>query len=242
MASDRITVSGIDVHVVRKDIKNLHIGVYPPDGRVRVAVPAHMSDAAIRAAVVTRLLWVKRQRDQLAQAPRQSPREAVSGESHYLLGRRYRMRVVETEGPESVSFQGKSTLLLSVRPGSSTERRLKILDRWYRDQLRAAVAPLLATWSQSLGVTAPTVRLRRMRTRWATINTGTLSLTINTELVKQDPLAVEAIVVHELVHLFEPGHGQTFQRRMDAVLPDWRSRQARLNSAVLAHEEWRCSS
>lgn len=240
--SDALTVAGIPVQVVRKNIKNLHIGVYPPEGHVRVAAPEHMSQAAIRAAVVTRLPWVRRQRDELAGVPRQAPREAVSGESHYFLGRRYRMRVVEADGPEQVAIEGKATLLMRVRPGSSSKRRLELLDRWYRDQLSRTVAPLLEKWADLLGVTEPHVRLRRMRTRWATINTGTRTVTFNPELVKQDLLAVEAIVVHELVHLFEFGHGPVFQQLMDEVLPDWRSRQARLQAAVLSHEDWRCAS
>ncbi|EFK97778.1 hypothetical protein LDC_0167, partial [sediment metagenome] len=148
----RITVAGIKVEVVRKDIKNLHLGVYPPHGRVRVAAPLVVSDEAVRLAVIDKLGWIKRQRAKFAEQPRQSQREMVNGESHFFLGRRYRLRVHEHNAPARVALRGIASLDLFVRLGSSAEQREAVLLRWHREQLKALIPPLLEKWQPTLGV------------------------------------------------------------------------------------------
>ncbi len=239
--ANQLTVRGVPVEVVRKDIKNLHLGVYPPQGRVRVAVPASMPDDAVRAAVVSRWAWVVRQRTRYQHTPRQTPREYVSGESHYLFGRRYRLRVDAVAGHGSITTKGKATLVMSVPEGSTLEYRRQLMDRWVRQQLAEATQPLLDKWATTMGLTQPvSLHLRRMRTRWATVNEHTGRLTMNTEVARQPLESIELLVVHELGHFHTRGHGEAWIAQMDRWLPNWRDRQARLDASMLSHEAWHC--
>lgn len=233
-----ITVSGIEVEIVRKDIKNLHLGVYPPHGRVRVAAPLVISDEAVRLAVIDKLAWIKRQRTKFAEQPRQSQREMVNGESHYYLGRRYRLRVRESEGPARVALHGITTLDLFVRPGTTAEQREAVLLRWYREQLKALIPPILEKWQHEIGVSGVLWGIKKMKTKWGTCNTGAKRLWLNLELAKKPAHCLEYIIVHELVHLLEPSHNDRFSVLMDGFLPQWRSCREDLNSSVLGHEEW----
>ena len=236
--SRSILVGGIRVEVVRKDIKNLHLGVYPPNGRVRVAAPLVISDDAVRLAVIDKLGWVKRQQARFAEQPRQSQREMVNGESHYCLGRRYRLRVHEVDAPPRVALRGVASLDLFVRPGASPAQREEVLLQWYRAQLKELIPPLLAKWQRTLKVKARTWGVKKMKTKWGSCNPTTGSLWLNLELAKKPVQCLEYIVVHELVHLLERHHNDRFMALMDEFLPNWRARRNLLNSGVLGHEEW----
>lgn len=233
-----ITVGGVKVEVVRKAIKNLHLGVYPPNGRVRVAVPLIISDEAVRLAVIEKLGWIKRQKARFAEQPRQSQREMVNGESHYFMGKRYRLRVHEQNGPARVAVRGIATLDLFVRPGSSAEQRAAVLQRWYRDQLRVLIPPLLEKWQPKLGVQVSAWGIRKMKTRWGSCNTTARRIWINLELAKKPVQCLEYIVVHELVHLLERSHNERFAALMDSFMPQWRHCRETLNRGPLGHEEW----
>lgn len=235
-----LTVSGIDVDVVYKDIKNLHIGVYPPIGRVCVAAPLRLDDDAVRLALVQRLPWIKRQREQLRGAERQSQREMVTGESHYLWGQRYRLKVIERPGRTHVEVDG-DRLLLYTPAKTSTDERREALDRWYREQLRSAIPDVIAKWEPSLEVHVPRWTIRRMKTKWGSCNRETGHIWFNVELAKKHPDCLEYIAVHEMTHLLERGHGERFTRLVDGFMPDWRARRDQLNDAPLAHEEWSAS-
>ena len=234
----RIKVGGFDVDVVRKDIKNLHLGVYPPSGRVRVAVPLATSDEAIRLAVVGKVAWIRRQKAKLAEQPRQSEREAVTGESHYFLGQRFRLSIEPAEGYQFVNIRTKTRMELHVREGATTEQKMKVLDQWYRTQLREILLPLVNHWQETIGVTASFVGVRRMKTKWGSCNPTSGRIWLNSELAKKDPACIEYIVVHELIHLLEPQHGDRFIELMERFLPDWRARRDHLNRSPLAHESW----
>lgn len=234
----RMSVSGINVEVVRKDIKNLHLGVYPPMGRVRVAAPLVVSDEAVRLAVIDKLGWIKRQRAQFAKQPRQSEREMVNGESHYFLGRRYRLRVREHDGPARVALRGVGTMDLFVRPDATVEKRQAVLLEWHRASLRPVIADLLTHWQPKLGVQAAAWGIKKMKTKWGSCNVGARRIWLNLELAKKPVQCLEYIVVHELVHLLERNHNERFTGLMDQHLPDWRTRRAVLNSSPLAHETW----
>jgi predicted metal-dependent hydrolase len=214
--ASEIRVSGIRVQIVRKDIKNLHLGVYPPNGRVRVAAPLRVRDDAVRLAVIDKLGWIKKQQTKFAAQPRQSEREMVSGESHYFLGRRYRLRVVLHDGSNRVSLMGRSIIELRVRPEYSTKEREQVLLRWYRQRLREFVPPLLVKWEQILDVGAVDFRIRRMKTKQC----------------------LEYIIVHELAHLEERHHNENFIGILDRHLPRWRHLRKTLNEAPLGHAEW----
>ncbi|MCX6619274.1 MAG: SprT family zinc-dependent metalloprotease [Acidobacteria bacterium] len=233
-----ITVNGLRVQIVRKDIKNLHLGVYPPNGRVRVAAPLRVGDGAVRLAVIGKLGWVKRQQAGFKAQQRQSEREMVSGESHYFLGQRYRLRVVHHDGAAKVLVRNKSALELHVRPATDTKQRERVLQRWYRQQLKELIPPLLEKWQPALGVQAAECRIKKMKTKWGACNTDARRVWLNLELAKKPVRCLEYLVVHELVHLIERHHNDRFISLMDKHLRQWRLYRQELNSAPLAHETW----
>lgn len=237
-ANAYLTVRGIDIDVIYKDIKNLHIGVYPPLGRVRVAAPNRLDDDQVRLAVIQRLPWIKRQRDKLRSAERQSEREMITGESHYVWGIRRRLKVVERPGRAHFEIDGER-LVLYVPADTPPDKRRIYLDQWYRDQLRQEIPDLIAKWEQTLDVTVPKWTIRRMKTKWGSCNRETRHIWFNAELAKKHPDCLEYIVVHEMTHFFERNHGERFTSLMDQYLPDWRSLRDQLNAAPLGAEEWR---
>jgi predicted metal-dependent hydrolase len=233
-----LAVSGIKVEVVRKDIKNLHLGVYPPHGRVRVAAPRVVSDEAIRLAVIDKLGWIKRQQAKFAEQPRQSQREMVNGESHYFLGRRYRLRVREHDAPARIAVRGVASLDLFVRPGTSAEQREAILLRWRRERLKELIPPLLEKWQTLLGVQVVDWGIRKMKTKWGGCNPSARRVWFNLELAKKPEVCFEYIVAHELTHLRERHHNERFTALLDTHMPQWRQYRDMLNRLPLAHEDW----
>ena len=237
--SYHINVGGISVEVVRKDIKNLHIGVYPPSGRVRVATPLSLDDTTIRMAVITRLSWIRRQQASFEQQERQSQREFVTGESHYFQGRRYRLSVIERDAPPTVKPLNNTTLELGVRPNSDREAREAALHRWYRRHLRNQLPPLIAKWEAEVGVTVHDVRIKKMKTLWGSCNVEAKRIWLNLELAKKPSSCLVYILVHEMVHLLERHHNDRFHELMDNFIPQWRNYRDELKRAPLAHEDWR---
>lgn len=233
-----VTVSGIQVEVVRKDIKNLHLGVYPPNGRVRVAAPLVVSNEAVRLAVIDKLGWIRRQKARFTEQPRQSQREMVNGESHYFMGQRYLLRVHVHEGRPHIQRCSTTFLDLQIRPETSIEQRQLILQRWYREQLRVLIPPLLAKWQPILGVQAAKWGIKRMKTRWGSCNITTRQIWLNLELIKKPVHCLEYVIVHELTHLLERNHTDRFKELMDQYLPQWRLIREELNRTLLGYEEW----
>ena len=234
----RIDVGGTLVEVVRKNIKHLHLGVYPPEGRVRVAAPTYVDDDAVRLAVVARLGWIRRRQAEFRRQDRQPQRRLVSGESHYVDGRRYRLAVVEHDGRPVVRLRNRTTMELRVPPTADRDAREAVLHRWYRRRIRERLPALLAAWQPRVGVQVAEVRIRRMKTRWGTCNAGARRIWLNLELAKKPVPCLEYIVVHEMVHLIERRHNDRFRAVMDGIMPRWRACRDELNRAPLAHEEW----
>ena len=225
------------VAVVHKAIKNLHLGVYPPDGHVRVAAPLSMSESAVRVAVVTRLQWIRRQQATFAAQAREPARDMVSGESHYFMGRRLRLRVLPAEGHASVSLHGQSVLELRVAGDRDAAYRLTVLHRWYRDHLREVLTALVEKWAARLKVAPTGWRIQRMKTRWGSCNRRTGRLLFNLELAKKPVECIEYIVVHELAHLIEGRHDDRFRRVLDQHLPRWEAARRELNAGPLGSWE-----
>ncbi|MET9178391.1 SprT family zinc-dependent metalloprotease [Kitasatospora aureofaciens] len=236
-ASASLTIRGIDIDVVYKNIKNLHIGVYPPSGRVRVAAPHQLDDEQVRLAVIQRLPWIREKREQLRSAVRQSVREMATGESHYVWGARRRMKVVERPGRAHFELDGER-LLLYVQAGTTAERRRELLDRWCREQLRHVIPDLIAKWEPILEVSVPRWNIKRMKTKWGSCNRETGQIWFNVELSKKHPSCLEYVIVHEMVHYLECNHGERFVELMDRFMPNWRIFRDRLDEAPLAEEEW----
>lgn len=232
-------ILGMPVEVIRKDIKNLHVGVYPPAGRVRVATPLRLNDDAVRVAVISRLGWIHRRQAEFEQQDRQSEREFVTGESHYFRGRRYRLNVIEQDGPPSVRLLNNTTMELRVRQGTDRQRREAAFQRWYRARLREQLSHLLPKAQAKVGVTVSEVRIRRMKTRWGACTSHAGRIWLNLELAKKAPNCLEYLLVHEMVHLLERHHNERFRNLMDGAMPNWRLHRDELNRAPLAHEDWR---
>lgn len=231
-----VTIGNIKLDLQRKPIKNLHISVLPPEGKVRVSAPLKLSDTAIRMAVVKRIAWIREQQADFAAQPRQSEREMCTGETHYLWGRGYRLDVVQ--GFENnVKLKG-GKIVLSSRKDSTSEKRQLILEDWYRTILRKRVEPLIQQWQERIGVTASFVGIKRMKTKWGSCNPSTGRIWLNLELVKKPPECLEFIIVHELVHLLERHHNERFKELMQQHLPKWPEHRRTLNRSPLAFDKW----
>lgn len=235
--SSQITVNGLDVEVLRKDIKNLHLGVYPPTGRVRIATPRLVTDAAVRRAIAGKLGWIKRQQKKFRDQPRQSKREMITGESHYFLGQRYRLRVICAA--ERKIVLKNSHLEMFVPEDGSAEDRANYLLAWYREQLKAMIPALVVKWQNQIGVQIAFWGVKRMKTRWGSCNPKSRRIWLNLELVKKPPHCLEYILVHELVHLLERHHNARFADLMDKYYPRWKLAKAELNQFPLGHSDWR---
>jgi predicted metal-dependent hydrolase len=233
-----LTVNGIEVQIVRKDIKNLHLAVYPPDGRVRVAVPKHVTDDNVRLAVISKLRWIKKQQQDFKEQPRQSGRQYLSGECHYVFGKRYRLELIERDGKPEVKPLRSGKLQLFVRPGSSVEVKEKALNAWYREELKKAIPELLEKWQPIVGKEARDWGIRKMKTKWGSCNIERRRIWLNLELAKKPTECLEYILVHELVHLYERNHNQRFMKLLDQFLPNWRTNKKTLNTSPLSKENW----
>ena len=234
-----IEVRGLPIEVVRKDIKNLHIGVYPPQGRIRVAAPLRINDEAVRLAIISRLSWIRRQQAHFTDQERQSQREFVNGESHFFQGRRYRLNVIKHDGPTCVRLANNRTIQLFAGHRTDRNKHEEVFQQWYRQTLRKQIPHLLAKWRARVGVTVNEVRIRRMKTRWGSCNAHVGRIWLNLELAKKSPVCLEYILVHEMVHLLERNHNERFRSLMDTVMPNWRLFREELNRAPLAHENWK---
>ena len=235
--SSSISISGIDVQIDRKEIKNLHIGVYPPNGRVRVATPVKIDDEAVRLAVVSKLSWIKKQVRHFQEQPRQTKREMVSGESHYFLGKRYLLDVIYGSAKHQVILK-HSVIEIHVRTGTSVDNRLKLLNEWYREQLYTLVQELIPKWEQKIDVTIDSCKIKKMRTKWGSCNIDKKSILLNLNLAKVPVECIEYIIVHEMVHLLERHHNDNFKTHMKRFIPEWCRYKDILNQSVLSFENW----
>lgn len=233
----RIDLGGMPAEVIRKDIKNLHLSVLPPEGKVRIAAPRHMNLDVIRVFAISKLAWIKRQQHKLRDQEREAPREYLDRESHYVWGRRYLLKRVEKDAAPSIALaHGK--LVMQVRPGTGEARCREILDGWYREQIRSAIPKLIAKWESRMSVQVGRVFVQRMKTRWGSCNPASGTIRLNTELAKKPPECLEYIVVHEMAHLIEPTHNARFMALMEMFMPTWAQMRRQLNQLPVRHEEW----
>lgn len=225
----QVSVNGLPVEVIRKNIKNLHLRVYPPEGHVRIAVPLLVSDDAVRVAVASRLAWIKRQQERFQNQARQLAPEYIFGESHYLFGQRFLLNVLYHKGAGRLVQRNNSWLDLYVREGSSLEQRERVFQEWYRKQLRELIPSLIEKWEGPLCVHVAEWGVKRMKTRWGSCNIKARRIWLNLELAKKPLCCLEYVVVHEMVHLLESKHNARFIAYMDKFLPEWRSIREELN-------------
>ena len=234
---EQIQLGGITIEVVRKAIKNVHLSVYPPAGRVRISAPEHLSLETIRVFAIAKLDWIKQQQAKRRAQARETPREFLERESHYLWGQRYLLQVIEREEVPAVTLRGNK-MVLQVRPQTDIAKRREILDSWYREQLKAALPSLISKWEPKLGVRVERFHVQRMKTRWGSCNAEARRIWLNLELIKKPVACLEYVLVHEMVHLHERHHDERFLAWMERLMPTWRLHRDELNRAPLAHEDW----
>ncbi|MDB5346029.1 MAG: putative metal-dependent hydrolase [Schlesneria sp.] len=235
--STTIQLGDIAVDVVLKNIKNIHLSVYPPAGKVRISAPTRMRIDTIRLYAISKLDWIKQQQRKLREQERETPREFLDRESHYVWGKRYLLVLVEKEAAPELELK-HDKILLTARPGANEEKKQEILEAWYRDQLKAAVPPLITKWEPLLGVNVAGFLVRTMKTKWGSCSPGIGTIRLNTELAKKPPECLEYIVVHEMIHLLEPTHNSRFVSLMDKYMPKWQFHRDALNRLPIRHEQW----
>lgn len=233
----KVQLGDIAVDVVRKDIKNVHLSVYPPTGKVRIAAPERMSLETIRVFAISKLAWIRQQRRKLQEQERETPREYLDRESHYVWGNRYLLKIIEADAAPSVEMK-HSRLILRVRLGTGELKKRVIVEGWYRGQLKRAVPPLIAKWEPRLGVKVARIFVQRMKTKWGSCNSRSRNIRLNTDLAKKPRECLEYIIVHEIIHLRERHHNDNFTALMNRFLPQWKLRREDLNAAPLAHVRW----
>jgi predicted metal-dependent hydrolase len=233
-----MTVGSIDIEIVRKNIKNIHLAVYPPHGHVRLASPMNIKEETIRLFAASKLGWIRRQQRKYAGYERQSPRQYVSRETHYFLGRPFLLRIVETEVAQKVLLSGHRHIEMHIRKNTTEEKCAELMNEWYRTELKKIVPDLIRKWELRIGVNAQAWGVKLMKTKWGTCNTEGKRIWLNLELAKKPVNCLEYIICHELVHLLERKHNDVFMAYMDRFMPKWRIYRNELNSLPVQHEEW----
>ena len=234
---ETINLGSVQAQVLRKRIKHMHLGVFPPEGVVRISAPEGVALDTIRVFAISKLAWIKQQQRKMKAQPREPEREYIDRESHYVWGRRYLLQIKELEAPASIALSGKS-MHMNLRPGTPADKRQALLDAWYRTQVREAAQPLLRKWQTIMGVQAGKLLVQRMKTKWGSCNPKTGLIRLNTDLAKKPPEHLEYVIVHELAHLIEASHGERFVAAMDRFLPKWQHYRQELNSLPVRHEHW----
>ncbi len=234
---EQFTLGDIVVDVVLKDIKNVHLSVYPPNGKVRIAAPSRMSMDTIRIYTISKLAWIKKQQQKFKSQVREAPREYLNKEGHYFLGKRYLLKVIEHNAPPEVHVKHK-TIELYVRPGTDMQKKHTIMEAWYREQLKELVPPIITKWEKVMKVSPNEFAVKKMKTKWGTCTRESKRIWLNLELAKKPFQCMEYIVVHEMVHLLERNHNERFVAYMDKFLPEWRELKNELNRLPVSHVDW----
>lgn len=234
---DQIKLGDITVEVELKDIKNVHLSVYPPKGRVRIAAPIRMDLDTIRIYAISKLSWIKKQQIKFKEQVREKPREYLNRESHYYFGARYLLKVIERDSPPVVSIKHKS-IELQIRPGTDTKKRHAIMEEWYREQLKEIVPSYIHKWEKKMGVSLNEFAIKKMKTKWGTCNIEAKRIWLNLELAKKPYHCIEYIIVHEMVHLLERNHNDKFIGYMNHYLPEWKHLKSELNRLPVSHRDW----
>lgn len=233
----QIKLGEIVADVTRKDIKNVHLSVYPPRGKVRISAPLRMSLDTIRVFAITKLGWIKSQQKKLQAQERETAREYIERESHFVWGKRYLFSVREAEQAPSIELK-HNRMILRVRPSSDIAKKQEIIEEWYRDQIRNVAPSIITKWEPILRVKVNHLFVQRMKTRWGSCNSKKRNIRLNTDLAKKPRECIEYIVVHEMVHLLEKKHDKHFQNLMENYLPKWRFYRQELNRLPIRNEKW----
>lgn len=228
-----VKIGDISIEVIRKEIKNIHLRVYPPDGHIRISAPQKMELDSVRLFAITKSEWIKKKQEELRSFSRQSEREYVSGENHYFKGHRYRLKVIYQHTDPHVELKGNQFMSLYVRQEATKERRAEIIRDWYRDNLRRIIEQFIPKWEKKLEVSVEHWEIKQMKTLWGSCNHKRKSLLFNLELAKKPIHCIEYIIAHELAHLVERNHNDRFAALLDINIPNWRAIKSELNEFVV---------
>lgn len=234
----QIEVSNFSIDVIRKSIKNMHLSVYPPTGRVRIAAPLNVDDEAVKLFAISKLAWIKKNQRKFEMQDRQMPRVFEQRESHYFEGKRYLLRVTEQNAPPRVEIKTKTYIDLFIRPNATLEQRQNCINEWYRKQLKNQIPLLIEKWEPIIGVSVSDWGVKQMKTKWGTCNIEQKRIWINLELAKKPYYCLEYIIVHEMIHLLERHHNDNFLAHLDKNLPKWKLYKDELNRLPISHGEW----
>ena len=238
----KLKTSDLQIEIVRKDIKNIHLGVYPPDGRVRVSVPLATSDETLRIFLITKSSWIKKQKGIFSKQERQTKREYVSGESHYIFGKKYQLTVKNSEAKQEIKITKKKSIELTVKSKTTIYQKQVMFEKFYRMELEKIIPKLLEKWEKKVGVKVKEVRIKKMKTKWGTCNTKDKRIWLNLELAKQPFHCIDYLLVHELVHFKERKHSKRFLQLLEKAYPKWKQSKEELNQGILSYFEWGCQS
>ena len=236
--TETIQIGEVVIEVHRKAVKHVHLSVHPPSGRVTLAAPTQTRLEVARAYAISKLGWIREQQGKLLEQARETPRQFVGRESHYLWGRRYLLAVEHRDGKPSVHLDHKR-IKLTVRPGADATTRARVIHDWHKLLLRKVATPIIARWESKLKVKVRTCFLQRMKTKWGSCNHHSGHIRLNTELVKKPKDLLEYVIVHEMLHLLEPTHNDRFIALLDRHQPGWREKRQELNALPLSHEVWK---
>ena len=239
MNTDRqqLKLGDIYIDVIFKDIKNIHLSVHPPSGRVRISSPKRIELDTLRVFAISKISWIKKQQARMKEQEREARREFITRESHYYLGKRYLLNVIEHNSPSKAEIK-HDKIELYIKPNTPPEKRQKILNEWYRERLKELIPPYIEKWEKMLKVKVEVWVIKRMKTRWGTCNTKDKRIWINLELAKKPKECIEYIIVHEMVHLLERHHNEKFIALMNNYLPNWKQLKQELNRFPLSHSDW----
>jgi predicted metal-dependent hydrolase len=235
--TETIQIGEIAIAVTRKDIRNVHLSVHPPNGRVTLVAPRATRPEVARAYAISKLGWIRNQQTRLRGQARETPRRYVERENHYLWGRRYLLSVTEAEAKPSIRLDHRR-ILLTVRPSATGAKRAEVIHEWHKALLHEVLPGLIRKWEPRLGVKVAGYFLQRMKTKWGSCNHRARNIRLNTELVKKPKDLLEYVVVHEMIHLIASTHSEKFLALMSKYYPSWREARAELNELPLAAETW----
>ncbi len=235
-------VSNLAVETIRKDIKNIHLGVYPPNGRIRMAVPLKTKEESIRLFIISKMSWIKKQQKFFAKQQRQTPRKYVTGETHYVFGKAYRLNVIKSNEQSKIEIKKNTFIDLYIKKSSTIPQRRIMFEKFYRKELELILSKLVKKWEYKVGVNTKEVRIRKMKTKWGTCNDKEKRIWLNLELAKKPFHCIDYVLVHELVHLKERKHNDRFIELLESAYPKWQQHKEELNHGILSHFEWGCQS
>ena len=228
----RIVISGIPIDIQKKNIKNMHLQIKPPDGHVVISAPLSMDDKAIEVYARTNLSWIKKQIEKFQQQPRSAKRQYVSGETMYIWGKQYYLSFVPDAQKNSFEIQGDK-VILSMREDSTVKQRENYVREQYRSLLKVEIERLLPKWEQITELHCESWQTKYMVTRWGTCNTEKKKLWFNLQLAQKPIECLEYVILHELIHLRERTHNSTFIAYMDMYMKNWRAVRKELNDSRL---------